>query len=383
VRGFKRVVITLLLVLFLGLPPSPALAATGLPDSPEFGYGARLDVWGQQINPAVSAAAAMGLDWLAVDFNWARYWPEASVLPDLHNLYQVMGAAKRGNLHVMISITNAPAWAITSSGPDPNLTAGLVLSLYRLFPDTLLAAELFPAANQSSAWGAKPNPQAYADMLKIAQATLYEAGADIVLVAGGLTPLGPEPSEADIDEINYLKSLYMAGASAFMPVVSVRLTGITGDPLAAPQGSDSIRLRHYEQLRKVMLENEHASGLIWITGFAWPEGMSQVNGRALINLDEQARWLNQAYRLLRSQLYIGVAFFDQLNPPDQTERAANSAALTGIISSTLVFPDSSLHPACNVLTQLTSVNANIKTVVFEGSISKKTPLKLDVKPASP
>jgi hypothetical protein len=315
VRGFKRAVITLLLVLFLGLPPSPALAATGLPDSPEFGYGARLDVWGQQINPAVSAAAAMGLDWLAVDFNWGRYWPEASVLPDLNNLYQVMGAAKRGNLHVMISITNAPAWAITSSGPDPNLTAGLVLSLYRLFPDTLLAAELFPAANQSSAWGAKPNPQAYADMLKLAQVTLYEAGADLVLVAGGLTPLGPEPAEADIDEITYLKSLYTAGASAFMPVVSVRLTGITGDPLAAPQGSDSIRLRHYEQLRKVMLENEHASGLIWITGFAWPEGISQANGRALINLDEQARWLNQAYRLLRSQLYIGVAFFDQLNPP--------------------------------------------------------------------
>ena len=373
----------IVLVLSLSCLLTAAQAPLGLPDSPEFGYGARLDIWGQQINPAVSAAAGMGLDWIAIDFDWGRFWPEANVLPNLNNLYQVMGAAQRGNLHVLMSITNAPAWANTPNGPDPNLTAGLVLSLYRLFPDTLLAVELFPGANQVSGWGTLPDPAAYAGMLKTVHSVVQESGAQVVIVAGGLTPLASEPAVGDIDDTVYLESLYKTGAAAYMPVIGLRLMDISGDPMAAPDNGEQRFLRHYEQLRTIMLQNNHQSGLIWITGFSWPEDMSQTSGQALINHNEQAHWLNQAYRLLRSQLYIGTAFFQQLNPPNTAERGANSVASISGYGHSLVLPDTSLHPACNVISQLTAVNANIKTVIFEGSISKKTPLKIDMKASSP
>jgi hypothetical protein len=382
-KAFYLVSLKISIVLLLALPQSVGLSATGLPDSPQFGFGATVDVWGQQINPSINAAAAMGLNWIAVEFNWARYWPEANVLPDLNNLYQVMGAAQRGNLHVLVSITNAPVWANTPIGPDPNLTAGLVLSLYRLFPEILLAVELFPGANLASSWGAAPNPKAYADLLNAAHTTLREASADLLLVAGGLSPLGTDRTESDIDDTTFLHSLYQAGAASYMPVVSTRLVNLSGDPLAAPQDGSPAALRNYELLRKVMLENDHANGLIWITGFSWPESTSQVNGRALINLDEEARWLNQAFRLLRSQLYIGIAFFYQLNPPEISDQGAVTVARTGATSSSLVFSDASLHPACSIVTQLTAVNANIKMVIFEGSISKRTPMKLDMKPSGP
>jgi len=370
-------------VLILGCSLTAAQVPLGLPDSPDFGYGARLDVWGQQINPSVSAAAGMGLDWIAIDFDWDRYWPEANVLPDLANLYQVMGAAQRGNLHVLMSITNAPSWAMSSNGPDPSLTAGLVLSLYRLFPDTLLAVELFPAANKVSGWGASPNPAAYADVLRATSTILRESGINLVIVAGGLTPLGAEKASGDVDDTVFLESLYKTGAAAFMPVISLRLMDITGDPIAAPDNGKQQYLRHYENIRKIMLQNEHQSGLIWITGFSWPEDLSQTGEQTLINQNEQARWLNQAYRLLRSQLYIGTAFFQQLNPPFPIEREVNTVAYTTEYEDSLVLPDASLHPACNIITQLTAVNANIQTVVFQGSISKKTPLKIDMKPSSP
>jgi hypothetical protein len=373
----------IIIALILGCSTIAAQAPLGLPDSPEFGYGARLDIWGQQITPAVSAAAGMGLDWIAVDFNWGRYWPEANVLPDLTNLYQVMDAAQRGNLHVLMSITNAPAWASTSNGPDPNLTSGLVLSLYRLFQETLLAVELFPAANTVSGWGALPNPAAYLAMLKTTTTVLQEAGADVVIVAGGLTPLGATRGDGDIEDTIYLEALYKAGAAAYMPVISLRLMELTGDPMATPGDSDQQYLRHYERLRKIMLQNMHQNGLIWITGFSWPEDIIQTGDQALINHTEQALWLNQAYRLLRSQLYIGTAFFQQLNPPGPVERGANTVAYITEDGDSLVLPDASLHPACNVIIQLTAANANIKTVIFEGNISKKTPLKIDMKPSGP
>jgi hypothetical protein len=373
----------MILVLILSFSLIAAQAPMGLPDSQEFGYGARLDIWGQQINPAMSAAAGMGLNWIAIDFDWQRYWPEANILPDLNNLYQVMGAAQRGNLHVLMSITNAPSWAITPTGPDPNLTAGLVLSLYRLFPGTLLAVELFPAANQVSGWGTTPDPTAYTAMLKTTSELLQESGANIVIVAGGLTPLGSASAVDDMDDTDFLESLYKTGAAAYMPVIGLRLINITGNPMATSGSGEQRYLRHYEELRKIMLKNKHQSGLIWITGFSWPEEMSQVSGQALINLNEQAIWLNQAYRLLRSQLYIGTAFFQQLNPPDLAERGANSVANITGYGNSLVLPDADLHPACNVISQLTAINANIKTVIFEGSISKKTPLKIDMKASGP
>jgi hypothetical protein len=117
-----------------------------------------------------------------------------------------------------------------------------------------------------------------------------------------------------------------------------------------------------------MLQYQHASGLIWITGFTWPFEPGYLAPK------EQAAWLNQAYQVLRSQLYIGAAFFLQLNPP-----ASGTHPATGAYTS-LVLPDASLHPVCNLLTQLTSLENNAQSVNFQGPISKKTPLKASIKP---
>ena len=61
-----------------------------------------------------------------------------------------------------------------------------------------------------------------------------------------------------------------------------------------------------------MLIHGHQSGLIWITGFSW-------HPQALSTIEEQALWIKDAYTLLRSQLYLGAAFFQGLNPlsPEQ------------------------------------------------------------------
>ena len=369
--------------LILGLSLAAAQVPLGLPGSPEFGFGARLDIWGQQVNPAINAASGMGLDWIAVDFDWGRYWPEANTLPDLNNLHQVMEAAQRVNLSVLLSITNAPSWAISNHGPDPELTAGLVLSLYRLFPDTLLAIELFPAANQVSGWGKQPDPAAYATLLKITNSIMRESGANIVIVAGGFTPLGSDRTAADVEDKVFLESLYKLGAAAYMPVIGIRLEGTTGSPLAANGNKEPVTLRHFEELRRIMLKNNHQHGLIWITGFSWPTETNQEDSRVGSIYDEQAVWLNQAYRMLHSHLYIGAAFFDRLNPPGISERRPHTvSAITGSNNS-LILPDESLHPACNVVSQLAAGNANINTVIFEGSISKKTPLKIELKPSGP
>jgi hypothetical protein len=352
-----------IIVLFLSLTVTSRLvrAESGLPDSPKFGYGARLDLAGEEIYSAINAAANIKLDWIAIDFDWANQWPDGNISPDLNAINQVMLMAQQNQLSVMLSITHAPAWASTPAGPDAAITAYLVTSLAGLYPGTLLAVELFPGANTTQGWGASPNPNAYLNLLQTTSAAIQAAGQSVVLVAAGLTPLGPNPPSGDIDDLIFLESLYNAGAKASMPIVGIRLPDITGNPMLAPTPEEHRCLRHFEEVRLVMLNNKHRNGLIWITSFAWPNGTIQKSDIIYQTPEEETRWLNQAYQILEAQLYMGVAFFQQLNPPNPTYGPPTTASL--------IRSDLSLHPAFtnlgHIISPLTDTTTDVQTVLVK------------------
>jgi hypothetical protein len=372
---FITVTALVICLAFSGL--KPVRGASGLPDSLEFGYGAQMNLAGEQIEPAMNAAVGLGLDWIAIEFDWGELWPDASVLPDLNRLNQAMALAVDGKLNVMLSITNAPAWASTPTGPNPDLTASLALSLAGLYPDAFMAIELFPGANTAKGWGAPPDPHRYAQLVYRCSTVLKEAGSNIVVVTGGLTPVSPGQAIASMDDLIFLQGLYTAGLAAYMPIVSIRLEETSGSPMYVSQTGDPRFLRHYEDVRGVMLKNDHQTGKIWVTGFSWPKGDLQPDDSVYTSPDEQEAWLNQAYRLLRAQLYIGVAFFSSLNPPDANLKSTDGS------SSYLVGYNGKPHSAVESLAQIISTNTKAQSVFFKGNISKKTPEKLLIKPSNP
>jgi hypothetical protein len=349
-------------------------AASGLPETLEFGVGARLDPDGPHLLPAINVAAGIGMDWIAINFEWERMWKNPEELPDLTDINQLVSAARQANLNVMISILNAPGWASGQNGPDPDKTADLVTYLGSQYPENLLAIELFPYANTVTGWGASPNPSAYLSLLIKSQAALKAAGLEIVLVAGGLTPLGPEHSNSDMDDLVFLEGIYKNGGASYLPIISLRLENITGEPMYFPTDVETRFLRRYEEVRRVMLQHQHQKGLIWITGFSWPKIAIQPSDVIYLKSEEQTAWLNKAYRLMRAQLYIGAIFFTQLNP---------SAGGSNSLQPSLVLTDGSLHPACESLGKLITMNGAAKSTAFIGNISKKTPNKLAIKPSQP
>jgi hypothetical protein len=375
-RGFFISATALVICLaFSGL--KPVRGASGLPDSLEFGYGAQMSLSGEQIGPAMNAAVGLGLDWIAIDFDWGELWPEAGALPDLSRLNQAMSLAVEGNLNVLLSVSNAPAWASTPTGPDPDLTASLTLSLAGLYPDALLAIELFPGANTAKGWGAPPDPHRYAQLVYRSSTVLKEAGSNIVVVAGGLTPVPSGQAMAGMDDLIFLQGLYTAGLGAYMPILSIRIEETSGSPMYVSNTGDPRFLRHYEDVRGVMLKNDHQTGKIWITGFSWPKGDLQPDDRIYTSPEEQEAWLNQAYRLLRAQLYIGVAFFSSLNPPDAYPQSSGGSG------SYLIGFNGKAHPAVESLGKIISTNTKAQSIFFKGNISKKTPEKLFIKPSNP
>jgi hypothetical protein len=332
-------------ILLAVLPLQSASAARGTPGSAEFGYGAHLDMNGSFAVDGVRLASDLQLDWLAVDLSWQAVMPKQGAA-DWSRLDPVLQAAAKAQQPVMISLSQAPDWAQTPQGPDANLVAQFVSQLVQRYPSAIQAIELFPAANTLAGWGRQPNPQAYLKTLKAVQTALQKVKSPVMIVAGGLQPVlaSAKPAEA-MDDLAFLQTLYAGGLKSTASIISMQSSNLSGEPLQAPDASENRVLRHYEEIRAVMLQNKHETGLVWITQLQPPTGHIADADQAYQNRDNQANWLNQAYAQLKSQLYIGVAFLKGINPP-----AANGSSLS------LIEAGGDYHPFYRSLRDLIAVN---------------------------
>lgn len=353
--------LAIVLVVFL-LVPSAAQAFSGLPNSPLFGFGVRIDPYGELTTASIATAAAQKMDWIAIDFDWTRQSQGESGNLDLSLIDPLIDQARTHELNVLLAITHPPAWVLSSSGPDAARVSELVTTLVDRYNGIVLAVELFPGANTSSLWGAYPNPQAYLNMLYLAQTGLYDKGLKAIVIPS-VTPIDPAQPENNIDDLAFINALYNNNGLPFMQVIGIRYNRIVGDVMAPPDPAQREILRHYEEVRSLMLEHNHQEGKIWITGFSW---VAQTNSQgSALTMEEQALWLTQSFQLLRGQLFIGAAFFDYGNPSNVSSEQTHP---------TLLLADSNPHPAFQMIAQVISgekIGATLPDDNYPGNISNE------------
>jgi len=328
-----------ILVFLLGMVYAlTARAASGLPTSPEFGYGAWIDPQGLVVEQAVETASQLRLDWIAVEFDWAALWPDLHTPPDLNAHIALFNLAAQHNLPVMLSISHPPAWAMTPTGPEPSQTAHLIAQLVEIFPN-VLAVEVLPGANTLEGWGTTPNPQAYAQLFMTVTQTLSASQTNVHLLAAGLTPVIPDANH--MDELVFLDQLYAAGLAPYMTILSINFPHLTGEVLTIPTPTQPQVLRRFESVRQVMLKNGHQEGMVWVSRFGWPSGTINATD-AQMSPETQMLWLHEAYQMLNAQLYIGAALFQAINPPSNPDAQTPS----------LLNPNGSPHPFLDKLSRL-------------------------------
>lgn len=338
----------LILICAAVLPPANVNASEGLPGSAKFGYGGRIDIKGEYLNESIQVASSMGFSWIAVEFDWEEMWPDPNSPPHISQLTEIINQANHAGLSVLLTISNPADWAVTERGPDPQTTANLILSLSEFYGEKILAIELFTGVNTQHAWKAIPDSGSYLRLLKKVQDTLWQAGQQIAIITT-ITPLSTSPSVYDIDDLDFLDELYKASSNSYLPIIGLKFSFISGDPYSNPS---QIALRHYEEIRAVMLKNDHREGLIWITGFGFPNRGLSNNDQASpppLTVEQQADWLEKAFSLIKAQLYVGSAFFDQINP--------NETPNQSFIRATLISVEAHIHPAVDQITRL--INQNI------------------------
>ena len=333
----KRVVATGLIVLFFlaaFFPVSQAAAARGVPGSPDFGYGSWLHLNGADFDRALQLPADLGLDWVAVELDWASLMPAMSEMPDLSRLDRLVNTCLQANCRIMISLTNPPEWAMASDGPDAELTAQFVLWLSKRYSSSSLAFELYPGANTRAGWRTQPDPVAYAALFRRVNDRMTSSDFNPVLVAAGLRPVSQE--SGDYNDLDYLRALYAAGAREWLSVLSVQYIDPSEDSLQPPGSGNQKALRRYELIRQVMVENNHQNGLLWITLLNSPGGTIKSVQASTRERQLQAEWLQKSLAQVRSQLYVGAAFIHNLNPPGDTR--------TPFQLDSLALPGTAFHP---------------------------------------
>ncbi len=321
------IVLLIVAILFSAVQTQPVQAARGVPGSAEFGFGARLNLYGSQFEQALQLAGTLRLDWLTIDLSWATLMADPAATIDFTRLDQAMQTAAQNQTAVLLSITQPPAWALTPQGPNPNLTAIFIQMLAARYPGTLQAVEFFPGANTSAGWGATPDPTAYWNAFSGVRSKMQEGGVSLEWVAGGLEILQGS-NAGSMSELEFLRGLYQAGAAGNMPVLSLRYPEITGQPSAPVQESETRLLRRYEALRQIMTENNQGDSLLWITHLSVPDGTINPGEASTKDPNQQSNWLTQAATQLRAQLFIGMVVFADLNTVASSQPAFKGANLS-------------------------------------------------------
>ena len=302
---------TLLLAIAFAIPgasvdhsASGAQAVRGVPGSAEFGIGANLNLAGENLPAAVDLTGSMHLDWVAIDFPWSVYMPDADSNPDWSAFDRAIQATVKAGSAAMLSISAPPVWAITPSGPDPSATVALLKAILQRHPGVIQAVELFPSPNTLAGWGTGPNAGAYLALYKSVKQSLSQIQASVLLVAGGLEINSQKTNPNNVSAVDYLHSLYEDDPDLDIPIIGLRLKGIQGNPSDPVSVEPNQAFRQYEDIRGLMAASGRKNDLIWITGL---EFASPTTAGA------QTDWLIDAINQTRSQLYIGTVFLVSLN----------------------------------------------------------------------
>jgi hypothetical protein len=359
--------LTLSLIILLGtsLVPGRVQAARGIPPSQEFAYGIRINLEGENIKDTLDLAASLRVDWIAIDLDWAAIWPDPSQQPRLDALDLAMNLTNRYDIAVQISLINPPNWARKNQAPDPDLASWFIVNLVKRYPNCLKVIELLPGANSHQVWGAQPNAKAYLQLIRITNKALKDASINGIIIMPGLVTLPVnQPAKDDIDDLTFLQQLYQAGAAQMMPALSISFLDLTGSPSNIAGSPERRFLRHYEDIHQIMLTNNHIDGTLWVSRFSFPTGKIEAKEMSVYkDANAQNQWLVQAYKQMRSQLYIGAAIYNSL---DITSENSNSPECY----SNLAHPDSSGHLFCLAFKSLINQNRKLAHLDFSNPQEK-------------
>jgi hypothetical protein len=246
--------------------------------NPKVGVHTRLtdEVEGWKIKKNFEMVREMGASWVVEYFPWEYSEPEEGSF-DWRHADLVVNHARRQGLTVIARIGFVPRWArprdsVTSYLDEaryPSL-ARFVVAFVQHFAGRVRHIIIWNEPNLNFEWGYRGvDPAGYARMLQAVYPRVKEVEPSVQILAGALAPTLAPPGSVDaMNDLDYLQSMYDAGAREYFDALAVHAYGWTS-PADEPPSPRRVNFRRTELWREIMVKNGDAHKRIFITEGGW------------------------------------------------------------------------------------------------------------------
>ena len=339
--------VILLLALVLGAAQFYTLRATQplhLPaqqqvatSNPKVGIHTRLAGFGSEelTERTFTQVREMGASWAVELFPWAYVQPRSRFGYDWAGADMIINHARRQGITVVARLDVVPAWARPANTTDRFLDADryedyaayVAAFLERYRPLGVRHVIIWNEPNLAGEWGQRrPDPAAYAALLKAVYPRAKAAAPDAVVIAGALSP-GPDlgGGEARLNDITYTEQFYAAGGGSFFDMWAVHSYGAQSPPDAAP-APDVVNFRRTELTRALLVAHGDAAKKLIITEGGWNDS---ARWSAAVLPSQRVRYTVDAYRLAQEWPWLEAACMWQLGTPWRTYTYQDAWNFTG------------------------------------------------------
>jgi len=324
--------------------PVPSLAPLVGGKVPAVDPSVHVFLWGNAATTArdLQLARDGGFHWVKQRFEWRNIEGKGKGEFEWNEPDRIVDAILRAGLRIIARVDNQPKWASSSiqwpgSGPpdNPKDWSDFLTALATRYRGRITAYEIWNEPNLDREWGGKkPDPQAYAAMLKSSYQAIKSADPQALVVSAGMSPT-TDTSEHAIPDMEYIRQMYADGARGSFDVLGVHAAGYQADPCADPgmvaqspqltnfdpSPPDLRRVyafRHVEDVRALMVEQGDSDKQMGVLEMGWTTDARPGSAYAwfAVDRDQQARNLVGAFQCARQMWVPWMGFMTVIYIPD-------------------------------------------------------------------
>jgi polysaccharide biosynthesis protein PslG len=288
-----------------------------------------------EVPALVSQVQELGVEWVRIRVDWRMMEPTEGQV-DYTTLDSAIDALEDIDVSILLTPTNAPAWARTSAdenGPPDDLAnyTNFVSGLAERYAERVDAYEIWDEPNLRRNWNCDRRmcDTDYIEMLNQAAEAIEESDSSAAVISAGLAPTRFNDRINAIDDRAFLEAI-VRNASDAVDGYGVHPAGFANPPDAEcceqPPGVES----HYEDevfyflenlrsAREIAVEAGDPDTPLWVTEFGWgssedTEDPGSINVYvSYTSLAQQAVYAARAFELGEEVGYVGPMILSNLN----------------------------------------------------------------------
>lgn len=313
----------------------------------------------------------LGAQYLVQVFSWSEIEPTSG---EYHWEYTdwLLRASEYYGLRVIARIDKPPAWALNSTPGSPPTDvreyADFVAEVASRYRGRIAAYIIWNEPNLSREWGnRRPDAASYVQLLRAATERIRLIDPDASILSAGLAPTN-EQTDAGIDDRDYLRAMYAAGARDAFDIMAVHPYGFANPPDDPHGAHKGLNLARLQDLRDIMVANGDSNKPVWITEFGYTTTPSPGSEELVVTEEQQAEYLVRGFEFIK-QKWDWVQLYTVWNLPGeaaqsegairlgrhQPQVAVNDLQKADLIDQEgygLLRPDGSLKPAYGALEEM-------------------------------